>query len=104
MLRRNQRRGFKLKLEQPQPMISNQLVYPFESVDCYHIVRFLFHLHDLKGLKPPRLFRSYLKECSSLLKEASAAEIIKVMLSIKTEKPYGLGLVKKLWQERKRSR
>lgn len=43
--------------------------YPFDIVNSPNLVKYLFLVHERKGLKPQRDFRAYLREMKKLLDE-----------------------------------
>lgn len=80
----------------PIPIQSSKQQYPFDVVDPYHVVQFLFQLHYQRGISPPRSFNTYLKECKKLMKEIPLPQIIEALSSINSERPFGFALVRKV--------
>lgn len=90
--------------DQPVPIKSTKPTYPHDIVDPYHIVSWLFELHYQRGIKPPRPFNRYLKECKKLMKEIPLPEMIDILSNINTERPFGFGIVRSIWEKRQSSK
>ena len=54
--------------------------YPFEKVNASELVKFLFLVHERKGLKPAFEFKVYTRDMKKLLEELGPEKTIALIL------------------------
>jgi len=54
--------------------------YPFDRIDAPSLVKYLFLVHEKKGLKPQRKFVTYLREMKKFLEEVGEERTIALVL------------------------
>lgn len=98
LLPRNQVTGYGLELSEKTEIKPALMLKIPDKVTAPILVKILFQVHEYKGLKPPREFRTYLREAKKLLDEIGAEksiELIKVAGAY-SRNPFGFQLVRRL--------
>lgn len=102
-LKRNKAKTYKLdslgEIHSPNELT---IKYPFAKKDANSLVRFIWLLHERKGLTPQLPFSAYVVHIKSLLKELTADEIIPLILKAGevSNHPFTIKFLKTLHEKR----
>src|SRR3990167_1544120 len=79
-LERNRIKSYKLELGEvtnPNPLT---IKYPYEKTTPHYLVKFIWLIHERKGLIPTLPFPAYVRHVKKLLEEINEEEILSLVL------------------------
>src|SRR5574342_224904 len=79
-LDRNKIKSYKLELGEVTNPNELTINYPYEKKTAHYLVKFIWLVHERKGLKPDLPFSAYTNHIKKLLEEIPADEIIDLIL------------------------
>lgn len=90
-----------MNLGQTTSLKEQTITYPFEKTTHSYLVKYMFLVHERKGLKPHRPFVQYLPQMKKFAQEVGEEQVILLILRASETINYSFGInyLRRLYEE-----